>query len=184
MLSSSLFCFSSTVRLTLSSWNWTSAELFRIITASITRHEKLVSTYRRRSGVIFCLYFSVQTVDWVLSVGECGHSLITFPTNVQVTFSKWKVPKYIYSSTVLKHNLEVLVLYLSFYIFCYSYSTTIQWEILYFLLNYINLIPLVTLQNRMINTKWNPQINYDVLLSVKIKLYWSWREIHKLPSRL
>ena len=49
----------------------------------------------------------------------------------------WNVTKYIHSSIVLKYKFDVLF---------YFYSATFQREILYFLLHYINLTVLVTLQ--------------------------------------
>ena len=54
--------------------------------------------------------------------------------------------------TLLKYTFEVLVLYLSISMFCYS--ITVQWEILYFLLHYIYLLTLVT------NDFSNFQTNY------------------------
>lgn len=50
----------------------------------------------------------------------------------------WKVTKYIYSSTVLEYNLDVLVLYLIISV-CnatlYFYSAAIQREAFYYLLS-------------------------------------------------
>lgn len=50
----------------------------------------------------------------------------------------------IYSSTALEYDFEVLVLYVKMSIFCYLcfHSTTIQKQILYFLLPYIYLTTL------------------------------------------
>ena len=65
-----------------------------------------------------------------------------------------------YSSSLLKHNSEVLVLYLSISTFCYFDSTTFQQEILYFLhflfLHYTYFITLnACLQIQIAHTKYN-----------------------------
>ncbi len=70
----------------------------------------------------------------------------------------WRLTKYIYSSTVLKYKFEILGFEYFHFILLYS-STTIQ------LLHCIHVIPLVNY------TKYNQQINYYMLLWMKITLY-------------
>ncbi len=89
---------------------------------------------------------------------------------------------YIYSKTALKYLFEVFVLYRSIFIFCHFILLRphTQRETLYFLLHYIQ--DVVTLQIQINKTKYDQQIYHDVILDIKIKLYWSRREIHKLPA--
>ena len=59
----------------------------------------------------------------------------------------WNVTKYIYSSTVVKYNFDILYLYF-IWVFPYNatlyfYSTTIQRILLYFFLHFIHLTVLV-----------------------------------------
>ena len=73
----------------------------------------------------------------------------------KVCCQRWEVTKYIYSSNVLKYNFELLLLYLSTSMLCYfvlklSYNSEV---------NYMYLIPLVTLQIWINNVKYNQLLN-------------------------
>ena len=90
------------------------------------------------------------------------HVLITTAAVLQTKTIKgpiccqwWKVTKYIYLSTVLKYNLEVLVLYLSISIFCYVILIlhNNSEKIYYFLLHYIHLRAIVTFQIKILHIK-------------------------------
>ncbi len=74
--------------------------------------------------------------------------------------------------TQIKYSFEVFVLYLSISLFSYFVLLLnyISEANIVFLLHYIYLITLVTLQIQISNTKYNQEIKYDVILLIKIKL--------------